>query len=110
MPLVNPVKLLLKDPVPVPLEVFESAIVGAPEVFQQIPLALTGSPPSSVILPPLIAVVDVMLFIAVVVTVGPNDANTASKHIVINNPPPPPLCENVIVEKLLVECTFNRAP
>ena len=51
-------KLLVKDPVPDPLVVFESAISGRGFVLlQQTPLAVTGIPPSKVILPPDTAVV-----------------------------------------------------
>jgi hypothetical protein len=62
--------LLVKVPVPVPLVVWLLAMVGLGDVLQQTPRALTGSPPSEVTFPPESAVVEVMLEIAVVVTVG----------------------------------------
>jgi len=47
-----------------------SAVVGLDEVLQQTPRAVTADPPSEVTLPPLEAVVAVMLVTVVVVTVG----------------------------------------
>ena len=46
------------------------AVVGFEEVFQQIPLTVTVTPPSEVTFPPLVAVVWVMFVTEVVVTVG----------------------------------------
>lgn len=63
--------LLAKAPLPVPSEVFvDKATVGLGEVLQQTPRAVMAAPPSSVILPPLAAVVFVMEVAAVVVSVG----------------------------------------
>ena len=70
VPGVKPVIELVKFPVPVPSVVWLSAVVGLTEVLQHTPRAITAAPPSEVILPPLAAVVEVMLEIAVVVTVG----------------------------------------
>jgi len=49
---VNPVKLLMKLPVPLPSFVCEPAIVGLGEVLQQTPLSVIVPPPSEIILPP----------------------------------------------------------
>jgi hypothetical protein len=68
--LVNPVTLEVKLPVPVPLVVFESAVVGAVEVLQHTPLAVTAEPPSEVILPPVEAVVAVISITGEVDTTG----------------------------------------
>ena len=57
-------------PVPLPLLVWLLLNVGFCEVLQQTPLAVTAEPPSLVTLPPLVAVVEVMLLAEVVVTVG----------------------------------------
>ncbi len=62
--------LAAKTPVPVPLDVVLSAVVGFTFVLQHTPRAVTAAPPSSVTFPPLSAEVDVILEIAVVVTVG----------------------------------------
>ena len=51
---------LVKLPEPVPSVVILFETVGEDEVFQQIPRAVTGDPPSSVILPPLVIDVEVM--------------------------------------------------
>jgi hypothetical protein len=69
---VKPVKLLVKLPTPVPSLVFEPVTTGFVVVPQQTPLAVTSALPSSVILPPDVAVVVVILEagIAVVVSVG----------------------------------------
>ena len=57
----SPVILLVKDPVPVPSDVFvESEIVGLVVVAQTTPLAVMGLPPSAVIFPPLVAVDEVI--------------------------------------------------
>ena len=47
--------LLVNEPVPVPSEVFELAVVGLAEVLQQTPLAVIVKPPSEVTFPPLLA-------------------------------------------------------
>jgi hypothetical protein len=70
VPDVKPVTLLGKAPVPVPSVVFESAKVGLVLIDQQIPLAVTGLPPSAVIFPPETALVEVIDDIAAVVSVG----------------------------------------
>jgi hypothetical protein len=62
--------LLTKLPVPVPSDVLLFAIVGPVEILQQTPRTVTEAPPSLVMLPPLVAVVEVMEVIAVVVRVG----------------------------------------
>ena len=52
----SPVILLVKDPVPVPSDVFvESEIVGLVVVPQTTPLAVMELPPSAVMFPPLVA-------------------------------------------------------
>ena len=56
--------LLLKLPVPEPLEVLLLAVVGLDEVLQHTPRAVTLAPPSLVTLPPLLAVVAVAAFAA----------------------------------------------
>ena len=66
----NPVKLLVKEPVPVPFTVKSSARVGFWEVLQHTPLAVTGNPLSEVTFPPLEADVDVMPEADTVVTEG----------------------------------------
>ena len=68
--MVSDVRKLAKVPVPVPLVVLEFAVVGFGAVLQHIPRAVTGEPPSLVILPPLKAEVVVMEVIAVVDKVG----------------------------------------
>ena len=68
---VSPVMALVNVPMPVPSVVLvDKAIVGFAVVLQQTPRAVTAAPPSSVILPPLAAVVDVMEVTAVVVMDG----------------------------------------
>jgi hypothetical protein len=47
----------VKLPVPIPLAVILLAVVGAVEVPQQTPRAVTLAPPSEVIFPPAVAVV-----------------------------------------------------
>jgi len=66
----NPVPELVKLPEPVPSVVLLLEIVGPDEVFQQTPLAVTAAPPSVVILPPLVTVVDVTPEITAVVITG----------------------------------------
>ena len=66
----NPVMLLTNIPVPVPSEVWESAVVGVWLVLQQTPRAVTVAPPSEVMFPPLVAVVAAILEAAVVVRIG----------------------------------------
>ena len=59
-------------PVPVPFDVIPlyDDIVGVPVVFHTTPLAVTDDVPDDVTLPPLSAVVPVILVGTVVVTVG----------------------------------------
>jgi hypothetical protein len=66
----NPVIELVKLPVPVPSVVLLLETVGAADVFQQTPLAVTLLPPSLVILPPAVAPAEVTEVAAVVVIVG----------------------------------------
>jgi hypothetical protein len=57
----SPVILLVKDPVPVPSDVFVvSEIVGLVVVAQTTPLAVMELPPSVVMFPPLVAVDEVI--------------------------------------------------
>jgi hypothetical protein len=61
VPADSPVILLVKEPVPVPLEVFvESETVGSDVVPHTTPLAVIGEPPSAVMFPPLTAVEEVI--------------------------------------------------
>jgi hypothetical protein len=69
--------LLEKIPVPAPLLVVLFVTVGLGEVLQQIPLAVTGVPPSEVILPPLIAVI----LVTEVATLVVNVAKAGPDHI-----------------------------
>ncbi len=62
--------LLVKLPVPLPLEVWLSLVVGFCEVLQHIPRAVTETPPVAVTLPPQEAEVEVMFLTVLVVTVG----------------------------------------
>jgi hypothetical protein len=63
--------LLVKAPVPVPLDdVFVAPITGFAVVAQQTPLAVTAPPPSAVTFPPDIAVLKVSPVTASVVRVG----------------------------------------
>ena len=62
--------MLVKVPIPVPSAVKLLANVGLILVLQQIPLTVTGDPPSDVIVPPLEAVVLVIEETPVVVSVG----------------------------------------
>lgn len=61
---------LVNTPVPVPLLVLvASAVVGPGVVLQQTPLALIVAFPPTVIVPPLVALIEVIADMAVVVTV-----------------------------------------
>ena len=77
MPADNPVILLVKAPVPVPLDVFvESEIVGLVDVFQTTPLAVMELPPSAVMFPPHVApeeVIEVAATVAEMVAKDPVD-------------------------------------
>ena len=65
------VKVEVKEPVPVPFDVFvEIAMVGLVLVDQTTPLADMEAPPSAVMLPPDVAEVVVITVMAVVVSVG----------------------------------------
>ena len=66
----NPVRLLMKLPVPVESVVKELVVVGVEVVAQQTPLAVMAPFPSEVIFPPETAVVKVIEETIVVVTVG----------------------------------------
>ena len=71
----SPVILLVKDPVPVPSEVFVvSEIVGLVVVPQTTPLAVIELPPSAVMFPPLVApeeVIEVAATVAEMVAKDP---------------------------------------
>ena len=62
--------LLAKAPAPVPSVVWLPVATGFGVVLQQTPRAVMAAPPSSVILPPLAAVVFVKDVAAVVVSIG----------------------------------------
>jgi len=77
---VNEANVEVKEPTPVPSEVFvDNATVGPTDVLQTTPLTETDAPPSLVIFPPLLAPVTVILLIAVVVTVGTGTGITADE-------------------------------
>lgn len=67
---VRPVRLLPYRPLPVPSVVWLPLKTGLGDVLQQTPRAVIGTPPLSVILPPLAAVVDVIEVAGEVITVG----------------------------------------
>lgn len=69
----EPVKL----PDPVPLGFLLSAMVGFGLVLQHIPRVVMAAPPSLVLFPPLVAVVEVRADIEVVVITGKIAATTA---------------------------------
>ena len=62
--------VLVKDPVTVPSSVQVPPTTGFGDVLQQTPSAVIPIPPSEVTVPPLMAVVLVILETAVVVTAG----------------------------------------
>jgi hypothetical protein len=66
----NPEILLVKVPVPVPFVVLLLAVVGFCDLLQHTPLAVIGPPPSEEMLPPEIAVVEVIEPAEVVVRVA----------------------------------------
>ena len=66
--LVNPVILLVKDPVPVPSAVLESDSDGLEDVDQHTPRAVTEVPPSLDTLPPETAAISVIPDVSFVVT------------------------------------------
>ena len=71
--------LLVKAPAPTPFLVESFVTIGFGEVLQQIPLAITGVPPSEVILPPLIAVMlvtEVATLVVKVAKAGPDHIGT----------------------------------
>jgi hypothetical protein len=61
VPAVKPVILLINCPVLLPSVVFESAVVGFEDVLQQTPFAVIADLPSDVAIPPLVALVKVIL-------------------------------------------------
>ena len=63
-------RLLVKTPEPEPSVVLEPAVVGFCVVAQHTPRAVTEEPPSAVILPPLVAVVEVIADGVAVVRTG----------------------------------------
>jgi len=72
--------LLVNIPIPVPSVVLvDKAMVGFAVVLQQTPRTVTAAPPSALIVPPLVAVVDVIAVTAVVVMVGMAEAATVVK-------------------------------
>jgi hypothetical protein len=72
----SPVILLVKEPVPVPSDVFvESDTFRVNEVFHTTPLAVIGEPPLAVMFPPLTAVEVVMEPAATVVRVAKEPAD-----------------------------------
>ena len=74
MPAVKPVRLLVKVPVvPALVVLVVNAIVGEEVVLHTTPLAVIGLPPSLVMFPPLMAVVDVILVAAVVASIVGGD-------------------------------------
>jgi hypothetical protein len=75
----------MKLPVPVPSFVLALLIVGVAVVAQQVPLAVTAAPPSSVILPPETADVKV-IEVTVVVVREASSLNFIHENIIdINN-------------------------
>jgi hypothetical protein len=70
VPGVRPVRLLVNEPIPVPLEVLLSAVVGFEDSDQQTPLAVIVPPPSAVMFPPVEAPVIVIIETVVVVSVA----------------------------------------
>jgi hypothetical protein len=67
---VNPVILLVNDPVPVPSDVLLLAVVGFCDTAQHTPLAVTSAPPSLLTVPPDTALVCVIPETFVVLTSG----------------------------------------
>ena len=70
-------RLLVNTPVPVPSADFGSDIVGFSDLLQHTPLEVTVAPPSAETLPPLIAEVEAIVFMAYV--------DTMARDCVINN-------------------------
>ena len=70
LPAVSPVILLLNEPIPVASAVWFPAILGFAVVLQQTPRPVTAAPPSELILPPLMAVVEVIDVMPKEVSVG----------------------------------------
>jgi hypothetical protein len=66
----KPVILQVKMPVPEPHSVLLLAIVGFDAVLQHTPLTVTRHPPSLVMFPPLVAVVEDVAEVVPVVNVG----------------------------------------
>jgi hypothetical protein len=74
----NPVILLVKEPVPVPSDVFVESDTFRPvldEACHTTPLAVIGEPPSALMFPPLTAVEVVIGHAAVVVRVAKEPAD-----------------------------------
>ena len=67
---VNPVKLLVKVPIPDPSLVIVPEVVGLDEVPYATPRIVTGAPPSWVTSPPVVALVALIPETIVVETVG----------------------------------------
>jgi hypothetical protein len=81
VPDASPEIALVKVPVPVPSEVLLFAIVGPVAVPQQTPLAVTGDPPSEVMLPPLLKLLAVIRVASIVVNVGPRASVVNEKEL-----------------------------
>ena len=65
-------------PVPVPSVVWLPVAIGVCEVLQHTPLAVTSAPPWTVTFPPPVAVVELILLTAAVVTVGGSEMVTVT--------------------------------
>ena len=87
MPAVKPVRLLVKVPVVPASVVLESEVVGTALVLHTTPLAVIGLPPSLVMFPPLMAVVDVILVAAVVAAIVGFGTVAALPIILLHIPP-----------------------
>jgi len=81
VPAVKPERLLVKVPVVPAVGVLESEVVGSALVLQHTPLAVIGLPPSLVMFPPLMPVVDVILVAAVVAAIVGGDGGRVVKLI-----------------------------
>ena len=76
---------LVNMPMPLPSVVLvDKAMVGFAVVLQQTPRTVTAAPPSELIVPPLVAVIDVIAVTAVVVMVG-----MVAVPVVVNVESPP---------------------
>ena len=72
---VKEVILILKLTVPLPLVIFVFEVVGLVEVPKTIPLSVIVTPPSLLIVPPVVTVVWVMPDTSVVIKVGTETGN-----------------------------------